>query len=431
LQTLRFLNERPKAFAFALDSLDTYRDSAGAKSEALAALADMSFEEVADGIIAIRRKCATFTFVRAECLVILTNVAVLAARSNENDARARSVFEAALDLGPAPRLRQRLSTYVAATFANGALIDMTATPRVRVNMSRQAIDSANYYLDTAQSQGDSDPLIEEWTFRLRALVLQNELKFREAYQAAKSARDRAKDPNSVSLMAQSLFMASVSTPVDSQALLDQREAQALLNPLVDQGYGGAYSLFVSVNHELGQDSSSLTRLRARGESYRDYAAFHALTHLCNQIKQDFKCGYDAVLRTMTLGLRKSPLDSLDAVEAAVLADSTEMATRWLARLPATSAFRNCYQPLPAFFSVWAQFARGKDVAKSFQEWVGSVGKLSARELPNQCWQFNAVAYKLRSLPREQEWRVTLRGMLARMISITEMPKLPRDRVAVP
>jgi tetratricopeptide (TPR) repeat protein len=388
-------------------------------------LRDMQASEVADHADLLQDACRAAPALRATCLAYLRRADDALGRTALNRVTARNLAHALLSVDSDTTRMVKYLTQVAESYLGTATYVVGIRPgrieRYPEFGSKQ--DSAEAFVVRAEALPLRDANARARLLRARAELDVSRAQYERAYETAKRAVAERDGPDGLLLMAQAATLAaqqiedaSGAPREPSAAAMAMRErAAAPLARLVSDRKTVAYVYFREVNHALGRDQVTTEALRrALSQDPTDREAADVLGYLCVEYSFDFQCGLDMSSRLMVGAGLITYDDSLNAAEAAVLADKYELALQWVAPLW-VRAPTNCRRAVAAFYETWAAYGVGDSTRRTTAQsrWLSAITAVDSERTPDTpvCWLFGGAETRLRTL----QWpgSTELRNMLSR------------------
>ncbi|HEX2092870.1 MAG TPA: hypothetical protein VHG28_10730 [Longimicrobiaceae bacterium] len=348
---------------------------------------------------------------------------------------AKELFGAALALDPvSQQLVAEASAYLAALHLG--TISVSREPDNRLSASSPGFDreESDRYLRRAEAiaPGHLLPATQEWLGRLRSLYWLAVHDYEQARAYADLARKaRATDQNATFLLAQADFLDAVSREERARTMPDssvqlQRSALELydrsagrLRRLLRAGFVQVYPYLRDANARLSREHQTEAEVVeiARRPRIRLAGADLAGTLLsyCVDEMKDFSCG--AVLATEIVrgGAEVTVDDTLNAIEASVLAGRLDTAARLLTPMLVRN-LEPCRRLVTDFYGFWIAAAQGEDSRSRarFGRWRSSLREARDDGQTLLCWILEGAKARLDTEP-EPPRALLLRQMLRAMV----------------
>jgi tetratricopeptide (TPR) repeat protein len=421
-----------------LEALEVLGDVLRARDENPAIIREiLGFVEQADAarilnaMPALRRSCSFQVRVRAACAAALIRRGSRLYAQGTPEASVLSLVRTGLALEPTDRTVVAEAYALLAGAHLGIALHVPAEGgETLLTFPRARADSVQHYLRRAGAFSATElrPELREWLLRTEALFRMGSKDYSIGYRTAREAHSVLPVPTSRLTMGIAAYLLarerhSIALQRDTaavdlkEALLLYRESAEQLEPLVGAGHSIAYRYYRAANHHLDRDRASQAQLAAAVAARpNDRAARTALTHVCLEYLKDFQCGYELAADWERRGLLANAVDSLGAVEAAVLAGNYEVAERWMEPL-AVANFTPCNRAVTHALRVWIASARApEELPQAFEAWRVAVHDYR-RSGPTRCWIFDGALDRL-----SREPAVPQAALLRSMIRAHEDPQ---------
>jgi len=357
-----------------------------------AGLRGLNATEAADSAGIIANICLSAESLVGKCYKAMAAQAEIIAGGTDSRGRLRRIATALIQMadGFANRIAES-NAYLSRSILGPTSLAYEAPGTVTLRReSTGGFDSALTYIDIAGVNADraGDSALREWVLRLRAQFALMKGDADAAYTFAMQGASLHPSIYAKRLVASAALLTS-----DKRLKLfpNQRRivvSDSLITPLLAEGDPQTYLIFIQLRHRLGQDLAARDTLqRMYKASPNNTLARWALGMVCSEFLKDRQCAFRTWNDAFLNGLVKTYGDTLNAVEAALGADSVETAAKWLgpALLRPTDV---CRKVVAYIFAYWIASARKDEVTRSDAQKRWNQALATARAGPGpHCWIF--------------------------------------------
>jgi tetratricopeptide (TPR) repeat protein len=356
-------------------------------------LRGLDADEAADSAAVIAAICHKTPSLVPRCYATMAAHAVVIANGTDWPERLRSTALALISLTDSTPSRVAEShAYLALSRLRSTTLQYESPGRVKLRSDPKVVlDSVLRPLEIARLSAEQagDSTLREWVLRLRsqyALLMGNP---DDAFVFALRADSLLRSTASKRLAASAALL---DTDKRFLVLRNQKRlgiADSLITPLLANTDPQIYLMFIQVKHRLGQDTA------ARDTLQRIYRAFPtntvarwALGMVCSEFIKDRQCAFRTWRDAWTAGRIRNYGDTLNAVEAALGADSVETAAKWLGPALVRPA-DVCRKTVAYLFAYWIAGARSDEPARisAQRQWDQSLATGTTRNAIKNCWIF--------------------------------------------
>ena len=374
------------------DIVRTHPSWSWAVSDFAAMLRSLDPRRAADSADAVSRICQANRILAQSCYGALRAHAAATGGDASSRDQLRSIARALVDVADTSSGEIAESqAYLALAILGTPLLLYERAGRVRLQNPRNvSFDSAFQALQIATQAADraGDASLKEWILRLRAQYALMKGDTDQSYNLAMQALAITPSTSGKRIAAS----AALLTTGRRLLLFPYRNrlatADSLITPMVRAGGEQLYLMFIQTKHALGQDNVARdTLLRIVHDLPAHSNARWALGVVCNEFLHDYGCGYTVRRDAYVAGRLTSYADTLDAVEAALLVDSLEVAMKWLGPALIRPA-APCEKAVAAIFSYWLAALQRNDAAldAAWRSWNDA--SASAKKADRvTCWIF--------------------------------------------
>jgi tetratricopeptide (TPR) repeat protein len=262
-------------------------------------------------------------------------------------------------------------------------------------------DSVASHLTLAEQAGAMrlPATYRQWLQRLGTYYWRAMRDYEKAFETAREAESTLNSPETRYLGGQVSYFAAAQAARGDPAGRDSvrvavvasrlARAAALLEPLVLQRYEPAYPFYLETNHLLRRDTATRRVLeRVIATVPGDTLALTNLAVICTDYLADFPCALRVALAQRDLGLLRSVVDTLSAVESATLGGEAAWASAMVERV-LDQNLEPCLAAVGRFYTVWIA-AAANDTERADRElsrWRSAVQASRGAPTARACWVF--------------------------------------------
>lgn len=392
-----------------------------------------------ESLAVVREGCRADASLQRYCAEALINRGYAFYSDGRAPVDVRRVLSAALELGSVePRARMQALAVLAALAIGREMHSPRGDGESMVSYPNAVPDSVAHYLgQIASVPADAAPAwLNEWVVRLKSVYSLSRGNFRMAYTDALHAQQVRPTPNAAFVAGLAAYLLArrfeeeshngVAAGAADSALVWYATATRHLRPAVDARMSLAFRYYRSASHHAGDDAGARTVLQQLvQQNPTDRELRTAILHVCNEYLKDFQCGYALTAEWDAKGMLTSDVDSLGAVETALLAGELAVAEGWIVPL-LKRELSACRAAVAAIFHTWVLSASGRyqEMGASFDRWSASHSLLLPGRPP--CWVFDGALAALEgpSAPPQAELLTQMiRALLDPAAPLPERPAL--------
>jgi tetratricopeptide (TPR) repeat protein len=358
----------------------------------VAVLKGLDPRQVADSADVVSAICRADRVLAQSCYNALRAHAAATGADASSRSQLRSIARALVDVADtSAREIAESQAYLALAILGTPLLLYESAGRVRLqNPPNVSFDSASRALQiAAQSSGRAgDASLKEWVLRLRAQYALMKGDPDQSYNLAMQALAITPSTSGNRVAASAALLSTGRRLFLFPYRKRLATADSLITPMVQSGGEQVYLMFIQTKHALGQDDVARDTLQRIVHDFpANSNARWALAVVCNEFLHDYGCGYVVRRDAYVAGRLTSYADTVDAVEAALLVDSLEVARRWLAPALIRPA-APCEKAVAAIFAYWLAARQHDDAGldAALRTWNDASASAKKTDRLN-CWIF--------------------------------------------